>query len=238
MYQANLWWRSAIYSVLIIIGTVVHGTLCLLAAPLPLHLRYRFTRLWMIGVIYCGKKVCGIEYKIIGWENTQTIKNGIIFSKHQSAWETIVLAAMFQQAALIIKRELLWIPFFGWGLALLSPIAINRSKATNALQQLLGQGMKLLSQGRWIIIFPEGSRVEPGKVGRYHLGGAKLAVTSGYPVIPVAHNAGICWGKRKFIKSPGVIKVIFGPPIYPQGLTAQEVLHTAKTWIEQTMEQL
>jgi 1-acyl-sn-glycerol-3-phosphate acyltransferase len=192
----------------------------------------------MSEIIYLAKIICGIQYVIVGQENINGLNNAIILSKHQSAWETIFLAAYFDQAAMIIKQELLYIPFFGWGLALLKPIAIKRQQGKAALQQLLRQGGKFLQQGRWIIVFPEGTRVVPGAVGHYHIGGAKLAVSSGYPIIPVAHNAGSCWQKRQFIKQPGLIKLVFGPAIYPQDHSAAELLAMAKDWIETTMRTL
>lgn len=219
-------------------SSAIHCVFCLLAAPLPLRLRYRLTRWWMVAVIWLGKVICRMDYQVKGWENVKKIKNGIIFSKHQSAWETIFLAATFDQAAIIVKRELLWLPFFGWGLALLKPIAINRNNARSALQQIIQQGKRYLDAGRWVIVFPEGTRVAPGEIGKYRLGGARLAVESGFPLIPVAHNAGYCWSRRQFIKNPGTIQIIFGPPLYPQGRTPEELLAAAKAWIEKEMEKL
>lgn len=236
--RLNLFIRSLLYSLIMIVSSAFHCGLCLMAAPLPLKYRYRLTRLWMVAMIWLGRVLCHMDYKIEGKRNLLKVKNGILFSKHQSAWETIFLAAAFDQAAIIVKRELLWLPFFGWGLALLRPIAINRSKSRASMQQIMEQGKRYLNQGRWVLIFPEGTRVSPGHVGKYRIGGARLALEAGYPIIPIAHNAGHCWSKRQFIKQPGLIRVVYGPPIYPEGKTAEEILEAAKTWIETTMQKL
>lgn len=231
----SLFVRSLLFSIIIIVSSACHCVLCLLAAPLPLQYRYRLTRLWMVAMIWVGKVLCHMSYRIEGGQNLHGIKNGVILSKHQSAWETIFLAAAFDQAAIIVKRELLWLPFFGWGLALLAPIAINRSKSRVAMQQIIQQGKKYLQQGRWVLVFPEGTRVAPGEIGKYRVGGARLAVEAGCPIIPVAHNAGRCWSRRKFIKTPGLIRIVYGSPIYPEGKTPDELLELAKSWIEETM---
>jgi 1-acyl-sn-glycerol-3-phosphate acyltransferase len=231
----SLYVRSLLFSMIMIVSSAFHCVLCLLAAPLPLKRRYRLTRLWMVAMIWVGKVLCHINYRVEGGSHLRGIKNAVILSKHQSAWETIFLAAMFDQAAVIVKKELLWLPFFGWGLALLKPIAINRTKSRLAMQQIMQQGKQYLEEGRWVLVFPEGTRVAPGEAGKYRVGGAKLAAEAGYPVIPVAHNAGHCWSRRKFLKTPGLIRMVFGPPIYPEGKSPEEILGLAKDWIEDTM---
>ncbi|HVY53993.1 MAG TPA: lysophospholipid acyltransferase family protein [Gammaproteobacteria bacterium] len=236
--RLNLLIRSSLYSFIMIVSSAFHCVLCIMAAPLPLKYRYRLTRLWMVAMIWLGRVLCHMNYRVEGRHNLLKIKNGILFSKHQSAWETIFLAASFDQAAVIVKRELLWLPFFGWGLALLRPIAINRKQSRVAMQQIMTQGKSYLDEGRWVLIFPEGTRVAPGQVGKYRVGGARLAIESGYPLIPIAHNAGHCWSRRQFIKQPGLIRVVYGPPIYPEGKTAEEMLEVAKSWIESTMQEL
>lgn len=236
--RCSLFLRSLLFSFLMITSSALHSIACVLAAPLPLKKRYRLTRLWMVWIVWLAKKLCHINYKVEGGRNVLKVKNGIIFSKHQSTWETLFLAAAFDQAAIIIKRELLWVPFFGWGLALLKPIAINRSKTRMAMQQIMQQGTRFLKEGRWVLIFPEGTRMAPGQVGKYRVGGARLAVEANYPLIPVAHNAGNYWPRRQFLKMPGTIRIVFGPAIYPEGRTPEEVLALAKDWIEATMLKL
>ena len=129
-------------------------------------------------------------------------------------------------------------PFFGWGLAAGDPISINRNDATSAMQQIITKGKKCLDSGRWVLVFPEGTRIAPGKVGKYRLGGARLAVATGYPVIPVALNAGRFWPRRKFIKLPGTVRVVIGPPIESKGRSAEEVLRLTRSWIESTMARI
>ena len=136
------------------------------------------------------------------------------------------------------KRELLWIPFFGWGLAVMKTIAIKRGTGRAAVTHLIRQGRARLKEGLWIIIFPEGTRVAPGEKGRYRVGGAVLAEHSGYPVLPVAHNAGEYWPRRSLIKRPGTIKVRIGPLISSKGKSAQQILHEAESWIESTMAEI
>jgi 1-acyl-sn-glycerol-3-phosphate acyltransferase len=179
-----------------------------------------------------------VNYQIDGLENIPKDRVAVILSKHQSTWETFYLPTLFNQAAIILKKELLWVPFFGWGLGITDPIAINRNDPKSAMDQIIQQGKKCLDTGRFILVFPEGTRIPPGKVGKYRLGGARLATATGYPVIPVAHNAGKHWKKRGFYKIPGTIQVIIGPLIETKDRTAEEVLNQAKNWIEDKMKNL
>jgi 1-acyl-sn-glycerol-3-phosphate acyltransferase len=235
--RLNLFLRSLTYSVIMTITCVVYCIPCLLAAPLPLRLRYPFTNLWILGMLKLCRLICHIDYQVEGWSNTKKIKNGIIMCKHQSAWETFFMQSHFNQVAMITKKELLFFPFFGWALALLGPIAINRKKSKSAMQQLITQGQRCLDAGRWVVVFPEGTRIAYGDIGKYKLGGARLSVATGYPIIPVAHNAGRYWPRRQFIKNPGTIRIAFGEPIYPEGKTPEEVLELTQTWIENKIKE-
>ena len=136
------------------------------------------------------------------------------------------------------KRQLLWLPFFGWGLSRMDPIAIDRSAGRNAIRQIVEQGTERLKRGLWVVIFPEGTRVRPGTKGRYKIGGAVLAAESGYPVVPVAHNAGHFWPKGQFLKRPGTIRMVIGPPIATQGKPAEEILAEAEHFIEGEMRKM
>ena len=180
---------------------------------------------------------CGIHYEVIGRENIPAT-NAIVLCKHQSAWETLALPLCLPPLAFVIKRELLRIPLFGWGLALLEPIAIDRLARRKAIQQLLTQGRERLEAGRWVVVFPEGTRVAAGSKGIYSLGGALLAERTGYPVIPVAHNAGECWPRRRFLKRPGTIQLTFGPVIESTGKSAEEINALAESWIEKTVGEM
>lgn len=158
--------------------------------------------------------------------------------KHQSAWETIALQKIFPPQVWVIKRELLWLPFFGWGLAMTSTVAIKRSEGREAIKQLLRQGKERLALGFCVVIFPEGTRIPFGQRGRYKIGGALLAVSSGAPVVPVAHNAGRLWGRNSFLKYPGVITMSIGPAIDPSGLKAEEINRQVEKWIENEVTKL
>jgi len=235
LHQLNLIIRSFIYGLYIPLSAFCYCIICLLAWPLPLRYRYSLILAWNKAAIWMLKVVCRIDYTIEGLENIPKDGTGIVLSKHQSSWETFLLPLFFHQTAIILKRELLWVPFFGWGLATIDPIAINRNDHSSAMEQVITKGKKCLEDGRWILIFPEGTRIPYGQVGKYRIGGARLAVATGYPVIPVAHNAGRFWPRRTFIKQPGTIRVIIGPVIPTQGRTAEDVIAQTKNWIEDTI---
>jgi 1-acyl-sn-glycerol-3-phosphate acyltransferase len=204
---------------------------------LPFSQRYRFLSRWGYFNLWWLKKTCSLSFRIQGREH---IPSGpaVVLCKHQSAWETIALQRIFPPQIWVLKQELLWIPFFGWGLALLEPIAINRRAGRKALDQIILQGRRRLAAGRWVVIFPEGTRVPPGTMGRFRIGGAALAQATGYPVVPVAHNAGRYWPRGGFIKYPGVIDIVIGPVIDTRKKTAIQVNHAAYDWIERVMKEI
>jgi 1-acyl-sn-glycerol-3-phosphate acyltransferase len=231
----SLFIRSLIFFIYSLTLIVFYSFVCLLSIPFPLPYRHKLIRFFLRCYVNGLRFICHIDYQVEGLEHIPHDRTGIVFSKHQSTWETMFLPLIFHDPAVIVKRELMWIPFFGWGLAVSEPISINRNNKSSAMQQIIQKGKKCLDAGRWLLVFPEGTRVPAGKVGKYHLGGARLAVATGYFIIPVAHNAGYFWPKRKFIKRPGTIKVVVGPLIEVQGRTPEEVLNLAKTWIEETV---
>ena len=232
-----LYFRSAAFFLLMSVSTILIAPVMVLAFPLPFKIRYAIAQIWVTSNLWLLEKICRIDYQIEGYENIPA-ENAIIFSKHQSAWETIALQKIFPTQVFIIKRELLWLPFFGWALATLEPIAIDRQAGKAALRQVVDQGICRLQRGRWVVIFPEGTRVKPGVVGRYGMGGSVLAHRSGFPVVPVAHNAGRFWPRNGFLKVPGTVKVRIGKPILPQNLSANEINQTAQDWIEQQMTEI
>jgi 1-acyl-sn-glycerol-3-phosphate acyltransferase len=231
----NLFIRSLIFSIYSLTTIVLYSFLCVLARPFPSRYRHGLIRTYLRAYIYMLKVICHIDYQVEGLENIPKDRPGIILSKHQSTWETFFLPIIFPNPAVIVKRELLWIPFFGWGLAISDPIAIDRNNKSTAMQQIIDKGIERLKAGRWILFFPEGTRVPYGLVGHYKLGGARLAARTGYPVIPVAHNAGRFWPRRKFIKQPGTVRVVVGPLIESRGRPPDEILRLAKDWIESTI---
>lgn len=223
--------RSTFYTLLQIIITPFYTLIILASFPLTPLNRSRITSGWAHIMLYLIRVICGVRYRVLGIENIPKIPS-IVLSKHQSAWETLAFQQIFPPQVWVLKKELLCIPFFGWGLAMTSPIAINRSSVRAALKQIVQQGKDRLNQGFWIVIFPEGTRIVPGKKGKYAIGGAWLATHTGVPVVPVAHNAGEFWGKNSFIKRPGTITVSIGTPIDPAGMEASELNARVESWIE------
>jgi len=223
--------RSTLYMLLQIIITPPYALLTLACFPLSPHNRYRVTSSWTFIMLFLLRNLCGIRYQIIGAENIPETPS-IVLSKHQSAWETLAFQKIFPPQVWVLKKELLRIPFFGWGLAMTSPIAIDRSAKKKALEQIVEQGKDRLKQGFWIVIFPEGTRIPPGQRGKYRIGGAWLATHTNTRVVPVAHNAGELWGRNSFIKYPGTITVSIGEPIDPTGMEPGELNAQVEAWIE------
>lgn len=230
--------RSLLFSIGMILITVTYAIPSCLTYVLPYRPRYRFINVWHRSVLWWLQVTCGIRYEVEGIENIPRDRVGIIFSKHESTWETLALTKIFPPQAWVLKRELLWIPFFGWALAVLEPIAIDRKAWRKALNQIIDQGIPKLNAGRWIVVFPEGTRVAPGETKKFGVGGALLAAKSGYPVIPVAHNAGEFWPKHGFLKKPGTIRVVIGKPIETVGRKATEINEEAEQWINATRASL
>ena len=223
--------RSCLFALIQVLVTPVFGLIGLAIFFLPALTRYRVITLWTRLMVWAVENVCGIRYRVIGAKRIPPAPF-IVLAKHQSAWETLAFQVIFPPQVWVMKRELLWIPFFGWGLAMLSPIAIEREAGPRALRQLLEQGRDRLARGFCIVIFPEGTRIAPGARGEYQIGGAWLAVRTATPVLPVAHNAGEVWRRRAFLKHPGLVTVSIGVPIDARGLSAQELNRKVEDWIE------
>ena len=217
--------------------TVLFSTLAVLLFLLPFKIRYGVVRWFAVWNVWLLKSLCGLNYEIEGQENIPA-NTAIIFAKHQSTWETMALQLIFPPQTFVVKKELMWVPFFGWGLASLNPIAIKRGSGRSAIKQVVRQGIERLKAGIWVVIFPEGTRVRPGQRVRYKLGGAILAAKSGYPIVPVAHNSGEYWPKKQFLKKPGTIKIVIGPPIQSKDRKPEAILSEAETWIETTMDRI
>jgi 1-acyl-sn-glycerol-3-phosphate acyltransferase len=233
--------RSSLFTLILAVWTVFCGTLVLCSYVLPESYRfkccYAICQMWRYGFMAMCHIILGIRCQLQGQENISATP-AIYLVKHQSAWETIALQIWTPPAIFVLKRELLAIPFFGWALWGLRMIWIDRSAGKAALDKIVTQGQKRLGQGLSIIIFPEGTRVAPGKMGKFKLGGSRLAVRTGAPVIPVAHNAGELWPRNAFIKKSGTITVRFGPAIDPAGLTDNELNERVETWIREAMREL
>ena len=207
-----LFTRSLLFAMLHVLTAIFFSILALILWPLPFQWRYKLVSQWSVFNLWLLKVICGIRYEVEGGENVPD-EPCVIMCKHQSSWETLALQVLFPPQVWVLKRELLWIPFFGWGLASLKPIAIDRRAGRKALNQVVEQGQKRLDSGAWVVIFPEGTRIPTGKIGKFGMGGAFLAAETRYSIIPVAHNAGKVWPKHSFLKYPGVIKVVIGNKI-------------------------
>lgn len=229
--------RSLLFSVGMIAATGVVALALVLSAARSFPQRYHISRYWSQFNLWWLQVVCRIDYQVSGVEHIPQ-RPVIVMAKHQSTWETMFLHQYLPPVAWVIKRELLWLPFFGWGLALLRPIAINRQAGVSAVKQVIRQGMEHLRQGQWVLIFPEGTRVAPGVRKRYGMGGAALAAHSGYPILPVALNAGEFWPRGGFLKRPGTVRVVFGPLIESEGRSAQELNQQVEHWIETAMMEI
>ncbi|HEX9877721.1 MAG TPA: lysophospholipid acyltransferase family protein [Gammaproteobacteria bacterium] len=201
------------------------------AAPFSRFASYRIAVAWAASVLFWLKTLCRLDFKVEGREHLGG-ENCVVLLKHSSAWETIAQFVIFPRQTWVMKRELLWVPILGWVLLLFRPIAIDRKGGRAAVEEVLAQGRARLEQGYWVMIFPEGTRVAVGEQRRYGLSGALLAELSGRAVIPVAHNAGVFWPRRVWLKRPGTISLIIGPRIETRGRDARSVNSQVQEWIE------
>lgn len=233
MAKTLVFFRSSLFLLGLVCITPIYLPFALLGVPLPAHARYRWVTQWTHLVLWWLRITCGLRFVVQGKAHIPT-QASVIMAKHQSAWETLALQQIFPAQVWVLKRELLRIPFFGWGLALLSPIAIDRAAAKEALNQLVQQGKIRLAHNFWVVIFPEGTRVAFGERGKYRAGGAWLATQAQVPLVPVAHNAGAFWARNAFLKYPGTITVSIGPALHPSDYdhNPTRLARAAEAWIE------
>lgn len=229
--------RSLLFMALLLIITPPVVLVLLLLFWMPARFRRQLVMVWVHAAHWLIRHLLRIEHRVLGAENIPKAPC-VIMSKHQSAWETIVLQEIFPLPSFVYKRELHWLPFFGWGLALMPFVGIDRNAGQEALNQVADRGKQRLAEGYPVIIFPEGTRVAPGHKKRYKIGGAYLAVRSGALVVPVAHNAGEFWRRKAFLKRPGRVTVSIGPAIDPAGLTAEDINLRVEHWIESEMKRI
>jgi 1-acyl-sn-glycerol-3-phosphate acyltransferase len=226
--------RSLLFNLVMFSTVTVYALLAVLTFPFAPLKRYRFISQWARFQIWLLKVLCHLDYRVEGAEHLPR-ETAIILAKHQSSWETLAFQQIFPPQVWVLKRELLWLPFFGWGLAMTQPIAIDRNAGRKAIEQIVDQGRARLESGRWVVVFPEGTRMPVGQTKRFGVGGAVLAAQTGHPVVPVAHNAGSYWPRRGFIKRPGTIRLVIGPTIDSRGKTPEEIRQLAETWITSAM---
>jgi len=229
--------RSLLFALGLVVTIPPYALFSFLTFPFRQLTRYRIISSWTTIAMWMARHVLGIRYRVIGRENLPA-KPAVILAKHQSAWETLAFQRIFPPISFVLKRELLRVPFFGWGLAQMPFVAIDRAAGKDALAQVVEQGGARLRDGFWVVVFPEGTRVAPGKSARYKIGGAWLATHVGCEVVPVAHNAGEFWPKNAWIKRPGEVVVSIGPAIRAEGRTPDEVNAEARAWIEAEMRRL
>lgn len=234
MASPSLYLRSAIYMVGQCLSTVLLCPVMLLMYRCPFESRYAAAGLWVRFNLWLLKSVCGLSYEVHGVEHIPP-RSGLIFCKHQSAFETIALQVIFPSVVFVLKRELLQIPLWGWAMATLDPIAIDRQARSAALKQILKTGCERIASGHWIALFPEGTRVAPGQRGNYGGSGGMLAQRAACPVVPVAHNAGEFWARNGFLKYPGVVQFHIGPALDGEVMSAADINHQAEDWIETRM---
>jgi 1-acyl-sn-glycerol-3-phosphate acyltransferase len=223
--------RSLLFTTYMMASACVFGGVMALGFWLPYQAQFALARTWARILLWVLERLCGLKYVVEGRERIPP-GNHIVMSNHTSAWETVAQFLIFPPQVWVLKRELLWIPFVGWGLKLLRPIAINRGEGHRAVNQVVEQGKARLRDGLWIIIFPEGTRVIAGETRKFGVSGAVLAIASGKSVVPLSHNAGLFWARRGFVKKPGTIRVVIGAPIESAGKNPRELNEEIRQAIE------
>lgn len=225
--------RSLLYTTFFLLFTFLYAIFFVVVAGLlPWRGRFALARFWASVLLGALRLLCGLDYRVEGAENLPRDQACIALMKHSSSWETFAQAVLLPPQAWVLKRELTWIPFIGWGLRFLRCIAIDRGAGGAAVRQMIEQGRERLASGQWIVVFPEGTRMPPGETRRYGVGGAAIASETGAPVVPVAHNAGYFWPRRGLLKKPGTIRVVIGPPIATKGRDPREINEEAQRFIE------
>lgn len=232
-----MWLRALLFYLGLTLSIIMIVPMLALLFPLPFRLRYFTVTRWTHFNLWWLRITCNLRHEVTGREHIPA-GPAIIMSNHQSAWETLVLQIVFPAQVWILKRELLWIPIYGWGLATMQPIAINRGSIHKSFRQIVDQGSQRLAAGLWVVIFPEGTRVAPGEKRKFLPGGGLLAEKSGYPVVPVAHNSGEFWPRKSFVKKPGIMHMVIGPPIESKGKTAEVIMSEVEDWIDNARKKL
>lgn len=237
MYKLWLSFRSALFWPPFILNIVITASLLNLLIWAPLGVRIGLVKSWINISLGLLKYICGLSYRIEGLENIP--EHGfIVMSKHSSTWETIALQKFFDPMVWVVKQELTRIPLFGWGLIAMNAIAINRGTGRKAIKQLIDESRQRMDEGRILMLFPEGTRVPPGEHKPFKVGGAIVSEKTGYAVLPVAHNAGEFWPRHSWIKWPGVIRIVIGKPILPEGKKAEQIIAEVEQWITSTCKEI
>jgi len=231
------WAGSVAFTLYLCVSAATYSLILLPTVLMPRSVTYRAAVSWARSVLFMLRWLCRLDYVVEGLEHLPTT-TCVVLVKHSSAWETIAQLRIFPNQTWVLKRELIWIPVFGWVLRNLEPIAIDRKAGRTAVQRVLDQGRQRLAERIWVVIFPEGTRVPAGEKRRYGMSGSLLAEAAGVPVVPVAHNAGDYWPRRSWLKRSGTIRVVIGPLIATAGVDPRLVTEQAQRWIEDTVARL
>jgi 1-acyl-sn-glycerol-3-phosphate acyltransferase len=223
---------SLVFTAFFLLWTFFYGIFFSIAClVLPFRGRFELARVWARVILRMLRWLCRLDYRVEGREHLPA-GNHIAYIKHSSSWETAAQALLLPPQVWVLKRELTWIPFVGWGILLLRAIAVDRSSGSTAVRSVLEQGKKRLAEGEWVVIFPEGTRMPPGETRKYGVSGALLASETGKLIVPIAHDAGYFWPRRGLIKKRGTIRVVIGPPIAAAGRNPRDINAEAQAWIE------
>jgi 1-acyl-sn-glycerol-3-phosphate acyltransferase len=228
---------SIIFTTLLFVTIPPYAAACIMLRPFGARAAFSVAVAWARLIVWLADRLCGLRYTVEGRENLPA-EPAIAMIKHSSAYETIVSMMILPWQIWVLKRELMWAPFFGWGLAALHPIAIDRSAGRSAVEQVVEQGKERLADGAWITIFPEGTRVAAGETRRYGISGPVLAAAAGRPLVPIAHNAGDFWPRRGLRKRPGTVRFVIGKPVYAAGRDPRAVNEELQAWVESTVAEL
>lgn len=236
--------RSTLFFLWMAITVIPWGTFVVLVSiVLRGNTLYWICAGWLRAALWGARLICGVRWRVIGMENVPTAADGqaavLLASKHQSTWETFAYPALMPHPlCYVFKRELLWIPFFGWSMARLDMIHIDRSRRTEAWNKVAEQGRRIMGLGNWVIMFPEGTRIARGERGTYKTGASRLAIATGVPIVPIAVNSARCWPRRSFLLRPGLVTISIGRPIASEGRAPEELMREVEDWIETEMRRL
>jgi len=233
-----LWARSLLFTLQMFVTVWFYAALVTLLFWAPYSTRFAIARAWCRLQVELVEAICGLGYRVEGREHVPTDRPVVCYLKHQSAWETFIQLVEFPSQCWVHKQELVWVPIFGWALRAMDAIAIDRGAGHAAVEQVVAQGRCQLAAGKWVMIFPEGTRMPPGTTRRYGVSGAVLAAATDTPILPVALNAGDFWRRNGLIKRPGTIVVRIGPLIEPRGRAPEEINAEAQAWIEAQMKDI
>jgi 1-acyl-sn-glycerol-3-phosphate acyltransferase len=236
--------RSLVFILWMVVTVVPYAIVVVIASPFVSSTRlYWMCVGWLWLIVQGARVICGVRWRIEGMDNVPTAANHkaavILTPKHQSTWETFALPVLMPHPlAYVFKRELLYVPFFGWAIGRLDFVHIDRSRRSEAWRKVIAQGTEIMAKGNWMIMFPEGTRAPRGGQGDYKTGATRLAQATGTPVVPIAVSSAKCWPRKSFLLRPGVIDIVIGQPIAPEGRTADDMMREVETWIEAQMRRI